>query len=709
MKKAMGVIHGLKKIAYKRLKQAGKTGLLFLLVIALTASPLSSVAAGLNTADPRSESVFGTIFGAVRAHMQGEAPAGQAMPGEELAAALAALDDFTLLVLKDPRLSTALDEIILDLLEDEGTVEGIQEKKEFVAGILRDPRLSATLGDIITGYLRDERLAEDIEQLFGVVFDLITNEDLHYFLRDALASLVEDPRLENTVNGLLTEVVGTAHDTGTEALADLVTDDQIPLFITDLVSIMLSPLPDLLTLTYDERVRLLSADLLEILVEHEMEQAVSLVENEDLKAVVADLLLLLAEPVAGATAEIGLGLVEQTVPGAARGLADGTIDDVLDEMVDHLFKHQGGSGVGLQAYFYDALGTVKTRSMSRAMDYCPQDTDVGWGQGHQNIQKQVAEGQAEIPPDLAQQVFFKWLIDENPDPPYTSDMEYTPRTYYAWAADLAGLLTEERVDGITEELLISLKEVVNSFVDEHEKDILSSLRRAVETLPIEDLADQIRADDQIDQLPQDLVERITALMPLEELAGYIKEEAKLLEVLEDVSGDFVDDLPFQKTGRMIRKDKRILKALQASVPGFSLSEVAGTIRSDHRIIDALARVAAETPVDAVIDFIQDERRSALIGQTMAGTLLNLAADFVVDEDLSTFIQGVFFDAIFDSLGGSPGSLIVDSLAAFLENEDFATYLVQALYELTYGVDYELWNLYRQVVPRFFTYALWKLT
>ena len=49
---------------------------------------------------------------------------------------------------------------------------------------------------------------------------------------------------------------------------------------------------------------------------------------------------------------------------------------------------------------------------------------------------------------------------------------------------------------------------------------------------------------------------------------------------------------------------------------------------------------------------------------------------------------VLHDAVFDSLGGSPGSLITDTLAAFLNNEEFATYLVESLYRLTYGVDYE---------------------
>lgn len=707
MKKAIGSFHELKRTAYKHLKQAGKTGLLSLLILALALGPLSSVTAGAEALETQPESVFSVIYEAVRAHARGEFPTGGAMPGDKLADALAILDDFNLNVLKDPRLAAALDEIIGDIFEDERMVEGIQEKKEFVAEILRDPRLSAVLGDIITAYLQDERLVADIEQLFGMVFDLITDDELHYFIRDALAALIEEPRLAASVNDLMLETVSVVYGEGANTVANLVSDERVPLFFKKLVGVLVSPLPDLLAITYDQRVRSVTEDLLLVLLDHEMELAVGLVENEDLKGTIADLLLLMVEPVPAAVADLGLGLVDHAASKVAVGVTDGTVDTLLNDLVDHLFIHPGGSAQGLQPYFYNAFGTVKDRSTSRASGYCPTDTDVGWGLGNQNIQKQVAEGLAEIPPDLVQQAFFNWLVFDNPENPYDpGELDYVPRTYYAWAADIAGLLSTERAEGLVEAFYGSLEEMVGSFVNEHEKDILNSLRQAVEGLPMEDIAAQIREDSRMESIPEDLVDAITGAMPLEELAEFISEEAAVIEVLDGIYEDFVDDLPFDEAGRRIREDQRILNTLQESIPGFSLSEIAESIRTDSRVLSALARVAAETPVDVIIDFIQ--KRASLIGHTAARVLLNLVADFVGDEALADFLHGVLHDAVFDSLGGSPGLLITDSLAAFLNNEEFATYLVESLYRLTYGVDYELWQLYRQVVPRFFTHVLWEL-
>ena len=482
-----------KRTAYRRLKQAGKTGLLSLLILALAIGPLSATAAGAEALETQPESVFSVIYGVVR-------PARVSCPqegfaGDKLADALASLDEFNLSVLKDPRLAAALDDIIGDIFEDERMVEGIQEKKEFVAEILRDPRLSAALGDIITAYLQDERLAADIEQLFEMIFDLITDEELHYFIRDALAALIEEPRLAASVNDLMLETVSVVYDEGANTVANLVSDERVPLFIKKLVAVLVSPLPDLLAITYDQRVRSVTEDLLLVLLDHELELAVGLVENEDLKGTIADLLLLMVEPVPAAVADLGLGLVDHAASKVAVGVTDGTVDTLLNDLVDHLFIHPGGSAQGLQPYFYKAFGTVKDRSMSRASGYCPTDTDVGWGQGNQNIQKQIAEGLAEIPPDLVQQAFFNWLVFDNPENPYEpGELDYVPRTYYAWAADIAGLLSTERAEGLVEAFYGSLEEMVGSFVNDHEKDILNSLRQAVAGLPMEDIATQIRED-----------------------------------------------------------------------------------------------------------------------------------------------------------------------------------------------------------------------
>ncbi|HOL18439.1 MAG TPA: hypothetical protein PLY40_09180, partial [Bacillota bacterium] len=228
----------------------------------------------------------------------------------------------------------------------------------------------------------------------------------------------------------------------------------------------------------------------------------------------------------------------------------------------------------------------------------------------------------------------------------------------------------------------------------------------VEGLPLEEAAADIRNNGRLEELSLELVSRIVASLPLEDIAEYIVNDVKLAEVMGEVYEDFVDDLPFAEAGQLIEEDRRLINIVIESLPEISLSEVAEIIRHDDRLLRALADAAAGLPVEKVVEFIQDESRADLIGYIVARTLLNLVADFVADERLALFLHGVLLDAA-ASLESSPGTLLLDSLARFIENEDSAGYLANSLYELTYGVDYELWNLYKEVVPNFFTRAVWK--
>ena len=177
----------------RRCRYLGKTALLTFLALLLAVGPVWPVSAAAGTAQRGSASggllaAVGQVFEAAGKFARGEQVAGRPIPEQDLSAALGSLNEFSLTVLKDPRLAEIIDQIISDLVTNEELPGGIQKNKEFIAEIIRDPRLVRVLGDITP---QDERLARDIEDFFKIIFDLITREDLHYFIRDSLAALVE--------------------------------------------------------------------------------------------------------------------------------------------------------------------------------------------------------------------------------------------------------------------------------------------------------------------------------------------------------------------------------------------------------------------------------------------------------------------------------------------------------------------------------------
>ena len=336
----------------------------------------------------------------------------------------------------------------------------------------------------------------------------------------------------------------------------------------------------------------------------------------------------------------------------------------------------------------------------------PRQTDLCWYQA--NIQKSIADALAKVPPQIAKYAVFTWLVDGNPSPPYsqTPGLDPDPRTFQHWGRDLGGLLKQNnRAKELAGALAADLRNIVGRYLQENAGHISDSLRVAVLELPLEEAAANIRSGGRAAELAQELVDRIIDCVPLDELAQCILEDADIAGVIEELSEDFISDLPFDKAARLLAEDRRVVEALEESLPQISLAEVAETIRRDERIIGVLADAAANLPVDRIIDFIQDEKRAGLIGGAIARTLLNLAADFVEDEQQAAFLHAVLLDAV-NSLEGTPGILVTDALARFMENENFAGSLVSSLYDLTYGVKTELWHLYKQVVPRFFTHALW---
>lgn len=704
----------------RRCRYLGKTALLTFLALLLAVGPVWPVSAAAGTAQRGSASggllaAVGQVFEAAGKFARGEQVAGRPIPEQDLSAALGSLNEFSLTVLKDPRLAEIIDQIISDLVTNEELPGGIQKNKEFIAEIIRDPRLVRVLGDIISDYLQDERLAGDIEDFFKIIFDLITREDLHYFIRDSLAALVEHKSLENTINELLLSATGMIYYAGSDAVSDLLSDERVPLVVSELISTVAGPVPEIVSLLLidenNEKILKVAEDILLIFAQYGGELPLDILEDIRLRESLADMLLLLVHPHVYATAaSIGDNLAVHLLDKTAAGLTkDQTLENALGNLIHDFFKD------GAQDYFLNSLTQLISRARSRAQDATPEDRRVVVRLGPITVadepalvQKSIADAVAKVPPQIAKYAVFTWLVDGNPSPPYsqTPGLDPVPRTFQHWGRDLGGLLKQNnRAKELAGALAADLRNIVGRYLQENAGHISDSLRVAVLELPLEEAAANIRSGGRAAELAQELVDRIIDCLPLDELAQCILEEADIAGVIGELSEDFISDLPFDKAARLLAEDRRVVEALEESLPQISLAEVAETIRRDERIIGVLADAAANLPVDRIIDFIQDEKRAGLIGGAIARTLLNLAADFVEDEQLAAFLHAVLLDAV-NSLEGTPGILVTDALARFMENENFAGSLVSSLYDLTYGVKTELWHLYKQVVPRFFTHALW---
>lgn len=720
-KKKIGLSPRWRIILLNRCAYLGKTALLFLLSFLLVIGPVAPVLAEAATAQQAGPvGLFATVssvFESACIFARGDQSPSRSIPEKDLAEALAKLEDFSLLVLKNPELIEVIDTIILELIEDEGLPDKIQDNKVFIAEIIRDPRLSEVLGGIISDYLQDERLAGDFEDLFSILFDLITDEELHYFFRDSLAALLENEALEQTMSGLLATAINLIYHSGSDSIADLLHDERIPRVIKELALIATGTVPEMLSaLLVDdnnsERALALAEEVLDILAEYGRELPANLLEDKRLREAVADIVLLTVDPLVYDTAgQIALGVTEPLLLKTAEGLtADDTMEDLLGNLAHDFFKG------GAQGYFQDSLTKVIKKARDRVDDETPKDRSVVGNEAY--IQRQIADAVSMIPLQIGKLGVFTWLVEGNPSPqpPYsqTPDLEVHPTSYKQWGNRLGGLLKQDdRATKLAESLSSDLEIIIDNHLmdEETQGDISDALRKVIEGLPLDAAADEIRENERVDELLEELVEGIIASVPLKDLTGCIFDRKKnggadLPGVIEEVTGELVDDLPFDRAARLVAEDRRIPETLEAAIPRMPLAEIANTIRHDDRLLDSLSDAASSLPLEAVIDFIQDDARAGLIGRTAADLLLNLVADFIEDERLATFFQGVLLDAL-SSLDGSPGALILDSLARFFENEDFAGYLVSSLYELVYGVNTELYHLYKQVVPRFFTYALWK--
>ena len=712
------------KNLFARCAYPAKIGLLLLLVLLLAAGPVYPVFAEMEPGDQKSDSAgllatVSTIFAAAVDYIQRDhpQPGVPPVPEEDLSSILASLDQFSLEVLKDPRMAEIINSIIAEIVGDEDLPGSIQNNKEFIGEIIRDPRLTRVFGEIITDYLQDERLAKDIEDLFNIAFDLINQKDLHYFIRDCLAALLENKALEKTMNDLLLTATGAIYCSGSDTIAALLTDERIPEMIKEIVVPTTGAVPELLSLLLvsENRERMLgiAEDILLVMARYGTDLPPDLLEDPRLREGLADIMLIAADPyIYEAVASTGEELTGYFLNRAAQHLtADQTVENMLGNMVHDFFKTNDAE---LQTYFLETLTTLISRARAEAIEAASQDEMIKippFIEVNACIQKSIADGVAKVPPQLAKYAAFMWLVDGNPEPPYSETPGLDPagpRTYRQLGHDLGGLLKEDdRALALAAALNSDLKAIIDSYLMEHREEISGTLHAVVAGVPLDRTAQEIRDNDaDLKRLSRILVKRIIASFPLEEmLLSVVQEGDNITGAIAELTGQLIDELPFDKAARFIINDRRLLRAIEEALPHISLSKLADTIRRNDWLTTMLAEAASELPVVQIIDFIQDDKHAELIGQIAAGTLLNMVADFTEDEQLASFIQGFLLDAI-SSLEGTPGTLILDSLARFIENEDFARYLAEFLYETAYGMKTELWYLYKCIVPRFFTYAIW---
>ncbi|NMD42699.1 MAG: hypothetical protein GYA86_05225 [Firmicutes bacterium] len=709
---------------FKRYAHLGKIGLLSLLALLLALGPIWSGTAGAQLAGQPEQTLglratVGTIFASAGDFIRGEQADGRVLPEKDLSAVLASLEQFSQTVLRDPRLAEIIDAIIEELITAEGLPGGIQDNKEFVAEIIRDPRLIAAVGEIIADFLLDERLAGDIEAIAGTIADLITYQDLHYFIRDSIATLLEDRSLERMMNDLLLTGTGLIYDTGSDTVASLLGDKRIPGLLkgfTPVVTGAVSEMASFIDQNNGEML-LLAEEMVLIFADYGVGLPANLLEDPRLNSCLAGITERMLRPglyqaAASMGFELSGHLLEVGFESVARQVKakENAIKTLAGGLVQDFFKADGAVA---QKYFQGAMTEVIDRGREAAAEATPADRTV-MVIADAEIQKKIADAVATVPPQMAKLAAFTWLLGDTVDPPYSqTPVDPVPRTYRAWVEDVVGVVVD-LFDNNAGELAVAmnkdLEKIVRGFLGENESEISEELVKVIRGLPLDSAAAELRANEgELKRLAKELIERLFACLPLQELLDTVLDEGSIDElagVIEKLSADLFDELPFADASRLIRDDRSILKELVRALPRISPGEMAGMIRSDQRIIAAVGDATSGMPVGTIIEFIQDEERAGLIGQSIAKMLLGLVADFVEDERLTDFSYDVVLGAI-DALEGTPAALFFESLARFVENEDFVGYLVDSFYELTYGVSTELQHLYKQVVPRFFTQALWK--
>jgi hypothetical protein len=675
----------IKKTISASLKFLRKRGVLLLLVLLLTAAPIMNAAVNRQVSAAGDDTLLGTmgtILNPVKLHLAGEemVPV-KTLSEEELAEALASLDEFNEAVLKDPRLAGIFDEIIWDLVEDESFAEAIAGRQLLFADIINDERLVGVLGDVIADYLRDPKLAQDIEYFFNVIIDLISDEEMRFYIMETIAQLVEDPRLEKMFNDLIIAAVDLGYGSLVEAMVDMIAHPGVPGLMDELTEILLDSLPELVGVVEDERILGVAEELVGISLDYGVNTAVDMLADPKLRTLLADLLVVTVEAVPAQ--DIINDITGEALDVLEAGLSDGKLDQVINNLFNGLFVGEidyidvPGTGLvalpvlnleidsdpGATTRYSKLDGTDKNQLRARIQDWY----------GH-NFANNNALDAAVVVQDFGADtqlwLYFHEAMNYIISQSMRQAASYTPMEAAAWT-DCSQ--AQSQIEGVRAQIAEAIAEVPGEMMrnaiftwllfgvpdsktgeDNVELQGIPAWAREFSGLispaRIEALSTSLgeATSTVIDEFMTEHEDDITAALrralldvPWEQMAQGLREEKKIKQAARVMLKRLVADMPMEELADEIRAEMegaQLETVAGELIDALQLKEAGALIRSDTRVLDMLHESIPGFSMKNVANMVRSDRR--IIG-SLAATVANFPvetlSDFLQDEERSHYI------------------------------------------------------------------------
>lgn len=706
---------GIKEKIRASLKFLRKRGVLLLLLVMMTVAPILTAAAGSRQASAAGED---TLLGAmnialepVRLYLAGEelAPV-KTLSEEELAEALASLEEFNETVLKDPRLAGILDEIIWGLVEDEDFAAAIAGRQHLFADIIRDERLAAVLGDVIADYLQDPRLAQDIEYFFQVIIDLMGDEEMRFYIMESIAMLLEDPRLEKMFNDLIIAAVDLGYGSLIETMVDMIAHPGVPGLMQELTSVLLDSLPELVGAVEDERVLQVAEEMVEMGLSYGTDTVVAMLEDPSLRNLLADLLIMLVEAVPAQ--EIINDMTGLALEAIETGLSDDTLGQMVNEVFNGLFVGQvdyidvPGTGLvalpvlnleidsdpGATARYSSLSTTNKNELRARILDWY----------GH-NFANTAALDAAVVVQDFGTDtelwLYFHQALNYIISQSMSQAASYTPMEAAAWT-DCSQ--AQDQIEGIRSQIAEAIAEVPGEMIrnavftwlifgvpksktgsGEVElkgvpewargfAGLVSPARIAALSDAMGDAAGAV-IDDFFDEHADDIAAglRLALLeVPWDDLAQCLREEEQIDGAAGLMLERIIANMPMAELAQYIREQmgEAQLETIAGELIGaLQLEEAGGVLRNDTRVLDMLHESIPGFSMKNVANMVRSDRR-------IIGSLALTASNFPV-KALSGFLQD---SERAQYIGSSLAGILLNLAGNFVEDERLTQFINDAV-------------------------------
>lgn len=708
---------GIKQKISVLLKFLRRRGVLLLLILLMTAGPIVTAAAGGRRAGAAETGsmldTMSAVLSPVSLYLAGEELEPQkTLSEEDLAAALASLEEFNQAVLKDPQLASILDEIIWGLVEDENFAGAIADRQLLFADIVRDERLVNILGDVIAGYLRDPKLAQDIEYFFKVIVDLIADDDMRFYIMETVAMLLEDPRLEKTINDLIIGAVDLGYGSTVGAMVDMIAHPGVPGLMQELTDVLLDSLPELVGVVEDERILELTGDMMGIAFKYGADSAANMLEDPNLRTLLADLLVLLVEAIP--TQEIINDITGLALDAIEAGLGDGTLDQVINDVFNGLFVGQvdciNVPGTGLVALpvlnleidsapgattRYGSLNaTHKNELRARILDW------YGY-----NFANTAALDAALVVQDFGTDtqlwLYFHQALNYIISQSMSQAASYTPMEAAAWT-DCSQ--AQDQIEGIRAQIAEAVAEVPGEMIrnaiftwlmfgvpgsrtGDEGVEIhgipawARSFSGLISPARIEAMGDALGeatrsvVDNFMTEHEDDIAAALRAALldaPWGELAGGLREEEQIEQAAGLMLQRIIANMPMGELADYIRAElgnAALSDVAKEFIMGLSqqLEEAGAVIGNDTRILDQLHRSIPGFSLKNVANMVRSDRR--IIGSlalTVSNFPVDVLSDFLQDPERSHYI------------GHSISRMLLNLAATFLEDERLTRFINDAL-------------------------------